>query len=160
MTKDEKEWDNTVSATADYTSQIHISATPEKVFDTLTTAGEFASWWAPAAGSAAEGGELRMTFDGIADPLLVTVKQATHPSTVIWRIESSPFMPELEGTTPAFTLSPSSDGGCDVLFRYGGLSPQLACYEGVKAAWEQYLPSLRDYLQAGTGNPYTIARLG
>lgn len=67
-----------MSATGDYTKQIHISATPEKVFDSLTTAAEFASWWAPATGSAAEAGELCITFDGIEDPLVLQVKQATR----------------------------------------------------------------------------------
>jgi len=34
-----------MTATGDYTRQIPISTTPEKVFDTLTTAAQFASWW-------------------------------------------------------------------------------------------------------------------
>jgi len=29
-----------------------------------------------------------------------------------------------------------------------------------RAGWEQYLPSLRDYVETGTGNSYTLARLG
>ena len=52
-----------MTATGDYTRQIPIGATPEKVFDTLTTAAQFASWWAPATGSAAEASKLSITFD-------------------------------------------------------------------------------------------------
>ena len=67
---------------------------------------------------------------------------------------------ELGGTTPVFTLSQDSSGGCDLRFRHEGLSPQLECYEMCRAGWDQYLPSLRDYIATGTGNPYTPARLG
>jgi uncharacterized protein YndB with AHSA1/START domain len=149
-----------MTATGDYTQQIHISATPEKVFGTLTTTAKFASWWAPATGSAAEAGELRITFEGIEDPLMLRVRQATHPSTVTWDVESCTFLPDWVGTTPAFTLTRSGADGCDVEFRHQGLSPQLECYDMCRAGWDQYLPSLRDYLQTGTGNPYTPARQG
>jgi hypothetical protein len=50
--------------------------------------------------------------------------------------------------------------GCDLLFRHAGLSPQLECYDMCRAGWDQYLPSLRDYIDTGTGNPYSRARLG
>src|SRR5260221_3000139 len=118
-----------MTATGDYTQQIHISATPEKVFDTLTTTAKFASWWAPGTGSAAEAGELRITFEGIEDPLMLRVRQATHPSTVTWDVESCTFLPDWVGTTPAFTLTRSGADGCDVEFRHQGLSPQLECYD-------------------------------
>src|ERR1017187_3859404 len=78
---------------------------------------------APArAGSAAEAGELRITFDGIEDPLVLQVRQATRSSAVIWDVESCAFLPDWAGTTPAFTLSRSSAGGCDLEFRHEGLS--------------------------------------
>ena len=149
-----------MSASGDYTKQIYISETPEKVFGTLTTAAEFASWWAPATGSAAEGGELRITFDGLEDPLVLRIKQATRSSTVIWEVESCAFLPDWAGTTPTFTLSNSSAGRCHLQFRHEGLSPQLDCYDMCRAGWNQYLPSLRDYLETGTGNPFSQARLG
>ena len=149
-----------MSATDDYAKQIHLSASPQRVFEVLTTAAEFASWWAPASGSATEGSELRITFDGIEDPLVVRVQRATHPSTVIWEIEACAFLPDWVGTTPAFTLSESDAGGCELRFRHEGLSPQLECYDMCRTGWDQYLPSLRDYIGTGTGNPYSRARLG
>ena len=144
----------------DYTRQIHISADPETVFDTLTTAAEFASWWAPATGSAAEDGTLRITFDGFDDPMVLKVRQATRPSAVTWTVEECTFLPDWAGTTPAFTLSRSGTGGCDLEFRHAGVTPQLEYYETYREGWEQYVPSLRDYLETGTGNPYTRPRLG
>lgn len=149
-----------MATTGDYNKRIHISATPEKVFDTLTTAAEFGPWWAPATGSAAEGGKLRITFEGTEDPLELVVKQATRPSQVTWEVESCAFLPDWVGTTPAFTLSGSSDGGCDVQFQHEGLSPQLECYETCRTGWDQFLPSLRSYLETATGDPVGVARRG
>jgi uncharacterized protein YndB with AHSA1/START domain len=149
-----------MAATGDYTKQIHINAIPEKVFDTLTATAQFGAWWAPATGSAAQDGELQLTFDGIDDPLTMRVRQATRPSTVIWDVEACTFLPDWVGSAPTFTLSPSSSGGCDVRFEHEGLNPQLECYEMCRTGWDQYLPSLRDYVEAGSGNPYSTARIG
>jgi uncharacterized protein YndB with AHSA1/START domain len=146
--------------TADYARQVHISASPERVFQILTTPAEFAAWWAPATGSATEDGELQVTFDGIEDPLALRVKQAARPSAVIWEVQACTFLPDWVGTTPAFTLSEAGIGGCDLRFRHEGLSPQLECYDMCRAGWDQYLPSLRDYIETGAGNPFSRARLG
>jgi uncharacterized protein YndB with AHSA1/START domain len=148
-----------MTATDDYVKQIHVSASPERVFEILMTSAEFAAWWAPATGSATQSGELRITFDGIEDPLVLRVRQATRPSTVIWEVESCIFLPDWVGTTPTFTLSEPDTGGCDLRFRHEGLNPRLECYDMCRAGWEQYLPSLRDYIDSGTGNPFSRVRL-
>jgi uncharacterized protein YndB with AHSA1/START domain len=142
---------------ADYTNQIHINAPRQNVLDVLTNTAGFASWWAPAAGSAVEGGELRITFDNIEDPLIMNVQQAS-PSIVRWAVTSCAVLPDWVGTMPAFTLSDSGAGGCDLRFRHEGLRPQLECYDSCRAGWEQYLPSLRDYIETSTGNPYSGPR--
>lgn len=144
--------------TADYATQVHISASPERVFQILTTPDEFTAWWAPASGSATEGGQLRITFEGFEDPVVLRVKQAARPSAVSWEVESCAIFPEWVGTAPTFTLSESGAGGCDVQFRHEGVSPQLECYEMCRAGWDQYLPSLRDYIETGTGNPFSQGR--
>ena len=52
------------------------------------------------------------------------------------------------------TIRPTADDGCAVTFRHEGLTPQLECYDMCRAGWEQYVPSLRDYIETGTGAPY------
>ena len=125
-----------------------------RVFDALTTAAGFAAWWALAAGSAAERGELRLTFADTEDPAVLQVEQAKRSSTVTWTVRECSFLPDWVGTTPAFTLRPSGDGGCDVQLRREGLCSELACYDMCGAGWDQYVPSLRDYIEIGTGNPF------
>ncbi len=146
------------SAADDYARQIQFDARPEKVFDALTTTAGFASWWAPATGSAVEGGELRVSFLGIEEPLVLHVEEAKRPSTVIWKVEACDFLPDWAGTRQAFTLSESGTGGCDLQFCHEGLRPQLECYDMCSAGWNQYLPSLRDYIETGTGNPFRPGR--
>ena len=51
-------------------------------------------------------------------------------------------------------LSESGPGGCDLQFRHEGLRPSLECYDQCRAGSDQYLPSLRDYLESGVGNPF------
>lgn len=148
-----------MTAVGDYENQIHISTSPERVFAILTTAAEFAGWWAPATGSAAAGGELRITFDGLDSPLVLRVRQAARPLAVSWEVLECAFLPDWVGTTPVVSLSKDGVGGCELRFRHQGLSPALECYEMCRSGWDQYLPSLRDYIETGTGNPYSQARI-
>lgn len=143
----------------DYTNQVLIGASPARVFEVLTSAADYKAWWAPASGSAAEGGELTITFDSIDAPLVIRVTQAS-PGTVAWDVLACDFLPDWVGTRPVFTLEAAGDGGCELRFRHEGLSPALDCYQMCQAGWNQYLPSLRDHVETGTGKPFTAARLG
>jgi hypothetical protein len=42
----------------------------------------------------------------------------------------------------------------------GKTQTALECYDMCRAGWDQYLPSLRDYLETGNGHPFTATRLG
>jgi uncharacterized protein YndB with AHSA1/START domain len=139
---------------SDYERTISIVATPQKVFGTLTNATEFGAWWAPAAGSARDGGGLCVTFEGIPQPLVLQVKTVAPVSELAWHVTACDFLPDWVGTTVHVTIHPAADGGCAVTFRHEGLTPQLECYDMCRAGWEQYVPSLRDYIETGTGTPY------
>jgi uncharacterized protein YndB with AHSA1/START domain len=57
-----------MTTASDHENRVCIGTSPERVFEVLTNAAEFAARWAPATGSSAEGGDLRITFDGPDDP--------------------------------------------------------------------------------------------
>jgi uncharacterized protein YndB with AHSA1/START domain len=145
-------------AADDYTTQVHFDVPPERVFGTLTNPDSFAAWWTPATGSAGEGGELRLTFAGIDNPLLIHVTEAKRFAVLRWNITACDFLPDWVGTTPGFTLTESGAGECELRFRHEGLNPRLDCYDMCRTGWDQHLPSLRDYIQTGTGSPYTGPR--
>ncbi len=138
----------------DYQAVAPFDAPPEAVFDALTTVSGLASWWAPVSGSGAEGGELRFVF-GDADPLVkvIRVDEARRPSTVAWTVLECTFLPDWVGAAPRFELSPRGAGGCELRFRHRGLTPQLECFSACRAGWDQYLASLRSYVESGRGNP-------
>ncbi len=46
------------------------------------------------------------------------------------------------------------------MFRHQGLRPRFECYDMCRTGWDQYLPSLQDYVDSGTGNPFSPARPG
>jgi uncharacterized protein YndB with AHSA1/START domain len=138
---------------SDYERTISIAATPQKVFATLTNVIEFAAWWAPATGSARDGGKLRLAFEGIPQPLVLHVKSATPASELAWHVTACDFLTDWVGTTVRIKTR-AAVGGCDVTFQHEGLTPQLECYDMCRAGWDQYVPSLRDYIQTGTGHPY------
>jgi hypothetical protein len=98
-----------MNAAGDYAKQIHPGASPQRVFDALTTGADFAARWAPAAGSAAARGEWRVTVAGIADPLGLQVAQAKRPPAVTWNVRERSFQPDWVGATAAVTLGASGD---------------------------------------------------
>ena len=127
-------------------------ASTNVVFKALTTPSGLASWWMPVSGSGLEGGELRFLVDD--DLLVMRVDAAERPSRVTWSVLDAfePFK-EWVGTTISFHICPTEGGGSRLHFRHAGLTPRLACFNICKKGWEQYLPSLVDYVDSGAGRP-------
>ncbi len=144
--------DATPMDAADYQRSTHFDASPEAVFEAITTASDVTAWWAPTTGSGGEGGELRVTFSH-AEPLVLHVDTAQPPAMVVWSVVACPFLPDWVGTTISFELSPGESGGCLVGFRHRGLTPQLECYDTCQSGWDHFLPSLGSYAENGQGNP-------
>ena len=140
----------TVETTADYQNAIQVKASPEALFDALTTTSGLSAWWAPAAGSALAGGEITFTMNS-TDPLVIHVDEAT-PSSVEWTVTACNFMPDWVGTRPTFTITPVGDGS-ELRFRHIGLTPDLDCIEMCTSGWNHFIPSLGLYAETGRGNP-------
>jgi uncharacterized protein YndB with AHSA1/START domain len=145
----------TTSATEapSYQSQVQFSKPPDVVFDALTTVTGLAGWYSPVTGSGAAGGELRFTHQH-ADPLVISVDTADRPRSVAWTVLAYPLQPDWVGTHITFMLRPSQSGGTTLEFRHQGLTPHLECYDQCSRGWDYFLPSLRDYVETGTGNPF------
>lgn len=143
----------TASATEapSYQSQVQFSKPPDVVFDALTRLTDLAGWWSPVTGSGAAGGELRFTHSHV-DPLVISVDTADRPRTVAWTVLAYS-LPEWVGTHITFMLRPNQSGGTTLEFRHHGLTPQLECYDHCSRGWDYFLPSLRDYVETGTGRP-------
>lgn len=139
------------ATTHDYQRTVHIEAPAEAVFAALTTTSGVSGWWMPASGSGTAGGELRLAFPPGPGEFAVEVAEPAH--RVVWRVLTCDFLPDWVGTRIHFTLRPGDGGGTVLDFRHEGLTPQLECFDQCRQGWDFYLPSLRDYLDTGTGRP-------
>jgi uncharacterized protein YndB with AHSA1/START domain len=138
---------------ADYQASIAFTSPPSAVFEALTGLEGLVSWWTAVAGDGRASGELRFDF-GQGSPCVMHVDEA-QPSSVQWTCVGYPPLPDWTDTTIHFQLTERPDGGSDLAFRHRGLTPRLECFSDCKNGWDHFLPSLRDYVDTGTGRPWT-----
>jgi uncharacterized protein YndB with AHSA1/START domain len=136
----------------DYTKTIRVQASPDALYDAITTADGLSAWWVTATGSGATDGELQF-FMSAPEPLRVHVDDAARPTLVQWTVTDCTFEPDWVGTRPTFTINPLDDGASELEFTHVGLTDELECIDMCTAGWNHYLASLRAYAETGHGNP-------
>ncbi len=136
----------------DYESTIRVHASPDAVFDALTTTDGLAAWWNPATGSGEAGGELRLMMNA-PEPLVIHVDEAIRPRRVRWHVTDCPFLADWVGTRPTFTITPAGADVTELHFQHEGLSDALECIEMCTRSWDHYMTSLRDLVETGEGSP-------
>lgn len=172
MTKENTNMTDAITTTADqaatysnddYQAEVFFDASPEALFDALTTVTGLAAWWTTVTGSGSQGGVLRFVFSGTAhvegltvaeEPLLIRVETAWRPSEVRWTVLECALLPDWVGTSLHFDLAPHGTGGCALRFRHQGLTPRLENYAAYTSAWKDHLASLHDYVETGHGHPF------
>ncbi len=142
----------TLAATGDYTGRVTFTRSADAAFMALTTLEGLAGWWSDVAGDGRVDGELRFYF-GDDVPAIFHVDEAVPATRVQWTCLGYGHLPDWGGTVLTFALAPRSDGGCELSFRHTGLTPKLECFDECKAGWDHFLPSLRQYVDTGIGNP-------
>jgi uncharacterized protein YndB with AHSA1/START domain len=130
-----------------------VNASPDAVFDALTTVTGLAGWWNPATGSGATGGELRFIMNA-PEPLVIHVDEASRPTSVRWTVTECAFLPDWIGTRPTFTVAPVGADSAELHFRHHGLHEELECIDTCTRSWNHYMSSLRDLLEVGSGSPF------
>jgi uncharacterized protein YndB with AHSA1/START domain len=136
-----------------FEAHVEFAQPAEAVFEALTTLRGLAGWWSPAAGSGVGTGDvLRLDHNG-KGTLVLEVDAVEQPRFVGWRVRSYTLNEEWAGTGITFQIGPRAKGGAALAFRHDGLVPELECYERCSRGWEYFLPSLRDYVETGTGRP-------
>lgn len=134
----------------DYESQLTLTASPDAVFDALTTTDGLAAWWTPVTGGGLTGGEL--TFDFGAGQAVMRVDAAERGVGVRWTNVAC-HVEDWVGTTLHFDIEALPNGGTELRFRHAGLTPRLECFSDCKSGWDHFIPSLGAYVETGVGNP-------
>jgi uncharacterized protein YndB with AHSA1/START domain len=135
----------------DYQSSVTLAASPDVVFEALTTTEGLAGWWTPVTGDGLTGGELTFSFGGAAQAVM-RVDAAERGVGVRWT-NLACVVEDWVGTTVRFDLEATPAGGTELRFRHAGLTPRLECYRDCESGWDHFIPSLRAYVETGTGNP-------
>ncbi|HWA65554.1 MAG TPA: SRPBCC domain-containing protein [Mycobacteriales bacterium] len=136
---------------SDYEARIVTAVSADEVYDALTTLEGLSAWWTPATGDATAGGEITFHFSETAKAVM-RVDDAQRGIGVRWTTIAC-MVEDWVGTTQHFQIEALPGGGAEIRFRHEGLTPKLECYADCKNGWDHFIPSLRSYLDTGTGNP-------
>ena len=133
-----------------------IHASPERVFEALTTADGIRSWWTREANvdtrtaAAAEAGHFEHRV-----VTRIRLDELQPPVRIRWKTISSA-APGWNGTTITFDLR--AEGTCTFLsLVHRGFTDDGETYTRTAAMWARYLLSLHRYLEAGEGRPTRAA---
>jgi uncharacterized protein YndB with AHSA1/START domain len=150
--------ERTFATPVDYNTTIELKASPDAIFDALTTTTGLSAWWNPATGSGKTGGELRFIMNS-PEPLVIRVEEATRPTSVKWTVTDCPFLPDWIGTKPTFTITPLDGDTTKLTFQHYGLTEEFECIDMCTRSWDHYVAtSLRNYLEVGRGSPFGSPR--
>jgi uncharacterized protein YndB with AHSA1/START domain len=133
---------------------VKIHASPERVYQAITTAEGIRSWWTRDADLGPEVGgvgEFRFLSYGPEYVTRVRIDELKQSSHVGWKTLSS-FRPEWSGTSMSFDLR--EEGGDTVLlFAHRNFAQADERYAQTNTGWAYYLVSLQQFLQTGKGAP-------
>lgn len=113
--------------------ELHIEASPEIVYEVLSTPEHLTKWWPDEASVAAPGVEGSISFGDLTQPFTVTEAVPPHRFSFTWA----------EGSQVTFTLTPSGTGTL-VRFVESGF-PDEASRTSHVDGWNHFLPRLVEY---------------
>jgi uncharacterized protein YndB with AHSA1/START domain len=124
-------------------------ASPEKVYDALTTIEGLSGWWTDdTSGSTEVGGVIEFRFPpGGFD---MEVVEQTPGKQVTWKVVGGP--EEWIGTTVDWELRQDEDRTW-VLFKHQGWKEPVEFMHHCSTKWATYLLSLRALVETGVGAP-------
>lgn len=131
---------------------IRIQASPEEVYEQLTTSEGIAKWFAEASYSTdKDTAALKLTLWGETDFI---VTEQLPPSRIVWHCTSkdNPWF----GTDITFELRVES-GKTTVIFDHTGWQEISDLYRDCAMSWAYFLESLRSLIEDGTGTPEGVA---
>ena len=125
------------------------SASPDDVYDALTTINGLAGWWTTdTTGDPALGGTIAFRFpQGGFD---MEVVELVPGEAVRWHVTDGP--PEWIGTTVDWRISPVDDFTI-VRFAHEGWAEHVEFLDHCSTKWAVFLLSLKALIETGTGAP-------
>jgi len=125
------------------------TATPEKLYDALTTVEGLAGWWTEkTTGDAGLGGKVEFRFpDG---GFVMEVEELRPSERVVWRVVDGP--EEWVGTTVEWDMRQDGDWTV-LLFAHRGWREPVEFMHHCSTKWAVFLQSLKALVEGGTAAP-------
>jgi uncharacterized protein YndB with AHSA1/START domain len=144
-----------------YQRSFTVAATPAAVFAAVGTIEGLRAWWTrECEGNAAVGGTIHFRFGATYKDM--RVESAEPGREVRWlctraHIDMDAFKRKDEwvGTEMVFRISDAGQGRTRLDFEHIGLVPSFECFIVCQRGWQQFMGSLQQYLETGTGQPYS-----
>ena len=146
-----------------YQQSLSIKASPAAVYAALTTIDGLRAWWTQdCEGGTAIGDTLEFRFSACYKDM--RIEELQPDNKVRWLCtrayivaESVSLADEWVGTQVIFHISDAGLGKTQLDLEHIGLLPSLQCYALCQNGWQHFLASLQQYLETGTGTPFTSA---
>ena len=134
---------------ADILHRVGVTATPEKVYEALTTVEGLAAWWTTDTSGDSDG-TLKFRF-GEVGGFDMKVLDLQPGKRVLWEVVDGPA--EWVGTTVSFDLAQDGDWTV-VLFAHAGWREPVEFMSHCSTKWATFLMSLKALVETGTGAPH------
>jgi uncharacterized protein YndB with AHSA1/START domain len=135
----------------DILHRVGATATPDRVYDALTTLDGLAGWWTKeTTGVAAPGGTIEFRF-GEAGGFDMKVLDQRPDARVEWEVTDGPV--EWIGTHVRFDLKQEGNYTI-VLFRHEGWREPVDFMAHCSTKWATFLLSLKQLVETGSGDPF------
>jgi uncharacterized protein YndB with AHSA1/START domain len=129
----------------------HIASPREKVFEAISTINGLSHWWSKqTSGNEAVGGIIQFRFGEMGGPDMKVI-ESKSAEKLLWECVESPH--GWVGHEFTFILD-ENDGKTRVRFSHGGWKEEDDFYAICTFTWGRYMESLRQYCQAGKGEPF------
>jgi uncharacterized protein YndB with AHSA1/START domain len=135
-----------------------IHATPERVYDAITTADGIHNWWTQDADlDSAVGGFGEFRFQGGQVKARVAIAELEPQSRVTWKaLSGGGPLDEWKDTTIMFELRSEGDETV-VTLTHRGFTREDRGFALVTRGWGHFIQSLQKYIETGKGSPALVS---
>ncbi len=138
---------------ADMLHEVHIAASPDKVFQAITTEEGLKSWWtADTEAEPREGSIATFGFYERSTVFKMHVDRLDPGKRVVWTCQDGPA--EWKGTHVRFELAPHPDGGTVVRFTHGDWRTTNGMFALCNTTWGALLVRLQAYAEGESPGPF------
>ncbi|AMV34013.1 hypothetical protein VN12_17925 [Pirellula sp. SH-Sr6A] len=143
-----------------YKYESSFDAPIDRVYAALTTESGLRAWWTHDCNAGSEEGDQVVVRFGNTFKTM-QIERLVPRSEIQWRVLDS-FLDvpgllkkdEWIGTAICMRLSEESGSRTRFTLEHVGLTSNIECFELCSGGWAQFLQSLKDFVETGTGSPF------